>query len=354
MSLSVLIVLTGSLGDVVRGLALPTLLKRGFPEGRLGWVVEHTWRDIVAQHSSVDEIFVLDRRRPVSSVARLWRVLRAEAWDISLDLQRILKSGSLTLMSGARRRIGFPPAEAKELNHLFQTEWISARTASGKMERYLDFARHLGLETTESLDFGLGRVAPAWDLVGPERPLITLVLGSAWPSKDWPSFRALELARLVTRRSSLDLVLVGDGRRRDEAAAIARDVAPGRVVDLVGRTTLAQLAGVLRASAAATGPDSGPGHVAAAVGTPYVGLFGPTDPAREAPYGCGPLAVAAPRSCEGCPRRRCRRPPGESCMASITPQAVYERLESSVRRGRSGSSAISFSRAASKAARDTE
>ncbi len=326
MKTAVLIVLTGSLGDVVRGLPLATLVKRDLPAFRLGWVVERTWRDLLAGHPALDRVLVFDRRRPTWSIWRLWRSLRAEGWDVSLDLQRILKSGLIALASGARRRIGFPRGEAKELSHLFQTESIAPAPARHKMDRYLDFARHLGIEISAPLDFGLGGVEPAWSLVGPPRPLVTLLLGSAWPAKDWPAFRAVELARLVTARSSADLVLVGDARRHEEAAAVARAVEAGRVVNLVGKTSLLDLAGVLSASSVAVGPDSGPGHLAAGLGTPYVGLFGPTDPARVAPYGCDALAVTAPRPCEGCPRRRCRRPQSETCMASIEAEAVFDRL----------------------------
>jgi ADP-heptose:LPS heptosyltransferase len=319
---SALVVLTGSLGDVVRGLPVASALKRG---GflRVGWVVEERWRPIVDAHPAVDRVLPFERGRPVGGALRLLRALRSERWDVSLDLQRLFKSGLVGLLSRSPRRLGFPPGESREVNRLFQTEHVDPAPVPSKLDRYLSFARHLGLEVPEP-EFGLAAL-PAADepsLAPGEGPVLALVLGSSRPSKDWPVGRAVELVRLAAPRARV--VLVGAGSRRDSAAVAA--AAPGRVTDRVGRTSLPQLAAVLAAATVAAGPDSGPGHLAAALGTPYVGRFGPTDPAWTGPFGCEALAVRSPVPCLGCPGRRCRRREG-SCVASIAAEAVWERIE---------------------------
>lgn len=325
MKPSVLIVLTGSLGDVVRGLALPGLLRRAGVAGRVGWVVERRWRELVEAHPAVDRVLAFDRTRPLSRAS--YRALRSEPWHVCLDLQRLFKSGLLARLSGAPRRIGVPRSLSRESNWLFQTEHVEEPSAPAKMDLYLSFARHLGAPIALPLDFGLERLAAAGAGVQASTgsgPILTLVLGSSRPPKDWPVARAAELIDRLVAESRVRVVLVGAACRRDEAAALVAR-APTRVTDLVGRTTLAELAFVLRRSLAAVGPDSGPGHLAAALGRPYVGLFGPTDPRRVAPWGCEDLVVASPVPCGSCSKRRCRRGTA-SCMAAIDGEAVWQKL----------------------------
>ena len=127
----------------------------------------------------------------------------------------------------------------------------------------------------------------------------------------------------------LGIVLVGDGNQMPLARKIHADFATERLVDLTGRTSLTELAALLGQAAAGIGPDSGPGHLAAAVGTPYVALFGPTPPGRVAPYRCEELAVAADTACAACYRKQCPLP-ACTCMTAITPAMVMDKLKTAL------------------------
>jgi heptosyltransferase-1 len=105
------------------------------------------------------------------------------------------------------------------------------------------------------------------------------------------------------------------------------------LLNFTGRTSLLELAAILKNAAASVGPDSGPGHLSAAVGTPYVALFGPTDPARVAPFRCLPFVVQAENDCRGCYRKTCRHK-GPNCMAEITAAMVMDKLEQALAVGR--------------------
>jgi ADP-heptose:LPS heptosyltransferase len=321
-----LIVLTGSLGDVARGLPLAAALKGHRPRGHLSWVVERRWAPLVALSRHVDRLVVFDRGAGVAGVVRLVRDLRARHYDVAFDLQRILKSGVIARLSRAPRRVGFHPRDAKEGNRFFNTEHIPALgDATLKLRHYLAFAAHVGATVREPLDFGLRRQEIEARRPVPVRvhPYLAVVVGTSWPSKDWPVERWRRFCELVVEHTPLDVVLVGAAWPGGGGHAL-----PGsRIVDLRGRTSLEELAGVLAGARVAVGPDTGPGHVAAAVGTPYVGVFGPTDPARVAPWGSEPLAVRSPVDCAGCRRRRCRRGEG-SCMAAVTAEQVWARVES--------------------------
>jgi ADP-heptose:LPS heptosyltransferase len=338
---SILIVLTGSLGDVARGLPLAGAIGSAWPRCRLSWVVEDRWAPLVRLSRHVDEVVVFERAAGARGAWRLILALRAARSDVALDLQRILKSGMISWQSGATRRIGFNPADAKEGNAFFNTEHITRVSASeSKVRHYLAFADHLGIPVREPLDFGLDRFDAASHLPVPiqarGRPFVALVVGTSWPSKDWPRTQWRRLPGLVASGTGLDVVLVGHAAGPDSPVApgpvMDGALAAAAVIDLRGRTSLLELAAVLRLAVVATGPDTGPGHLAAAFGTPYVGLYGPTDPRRVAPWGCEDLAVTSPAPCHRC-GRRCRRP-AEWCMAAITAEHVWERVRDVLARPR--------------------
>lgn len=336
---SSLIVLTGSLGDVARGLPLAGVLKAARPDGRVTWLVERRWAPLVSLCRHVDRVVEFDRAAGARALAPLGRALRQDRYHIAFDLQRLFKSGLFARWSGAPRRVGFHPRDSRELNRFFNTEYIAPHgTSVSKLRHYLAFAEHVGLGMPAVPDFGLDaarlgrhrRTVPAH----PRGPYVVLASGTSWPSKDWPAHEAARLCRLIVAATSLDVVLVGFGpsaRERDgdgDHDALSRAVRDGggRIVDLRGRTSLAELASMLQTAELALGPDTGTGHVAAAVGTPYLGLFGPTDPRRVAPWGSEPLAVRSPDRCRCSRRRRCRSA-DDWCMASVTADLVWARMK---------------------------
>jgi ADP-heptose:LPS heptosyltransferase len=335
---TVLIILMGSMGDVIRGLALASQLKAACPQMRLTWLVEPSWRPLVAAHPGIDEVLVFDRPRGLAAAWELRGQLSRRAFDLTLDLQRHFKSGCFSWFSGARRRIGFHPRDAKEFNWIFNTEHIPRLgDRISKLEHYFQFTVHLGIPAPDAPDFGLGPLAsrplvPDLQDRLPQR-YVAVVMGSSWPSKDWVYEGYADLVRRIGTRTDLGVVLVGDRSQQAAAARLSADVGLERLVNLAGATDLIALAGVLGRAAAAVGPDSGPGHLAAAVGTPYVALFGPTRPERVAPYGCEHLVVRAPSGCRDCYKKRCRQPQ-RLCMQTITAAMVFERLTDVLTAGR--------------------
>ena len=125
---SILIILMGSLGDVARGLCLVSHIKAHRPESRITWLVEPKCADLVGLHPQIDHVIEFKRKRPVAALRDLYQNLQKEHFDITLDLQRILKSGFFSLLSRAKRRIGFHRKNAKELNWLFNNESIVMKT----------------------------------------------------------------------------------------------------------------------------------------------------------------------------------------------------------------------------------
>lgn len=327
---AVLIALMGSMGDVVRALPLASILKQHRPDARVAWLVDWRWREIVAAHSGVDRILTFPRERTPGAFLRLIAELRALRPGVVLDLQRILKSGVASRLTGAPRRVGFARGDAKECNHLFNTEFIAPGTADlPKWRHYLAFAGQLGLPVPGDLDFGIQSLADSRNLPDELRGLgegfVAFVMGASWPSKGWSEEGYRDVAGAVLHETPCRIVLVGDRSQQGLAGRVARSAPRERVVDLTGRTSLTRLGAVLAAARAAVGPDSGPGHLSAALGTPHVTLFGPTDPARVAPYRAEHLVVRSPAGCDPRCGRTCRRRKGR-CMDAITPAMVWQVL----------------------------
>ncbi len=335
---AILVVLMGALGDLVRGLCIPGEIKRNWPATTLTWLVEPKWKPLVDRHPLIDDVIVFDRPRKAAAVADLRRTLNKRRFDITLDLQRHFKSGLFSLLSGAPHRIGVHPRNAKEFNWLFNNHHLPYFSPNRpKLEHYLHFISYLGGSLSERPDFGLSTLGddhlPNGLTSRRPAPYIVIVMGSSWISKDWTYEGYQGLTQGILARGDYGVVLVGDGSQTGPAERLAASIGSDRVLNLTAKTSLTELTAILRRAAAAAGPDSGPGHISAAVGTPYVALFGPTNPDRVAPYRCHDLVVRSGGTCMGCYRKACRR--GDTdCMAAITPAMVMAKLDQALAAGR--------------------
>jgi len=326
---SILIILMGSLGDVARGLGLVSHIKAHLPESRITWLVEPKCADLVGLHPQIDNVIEFKRKRSVAAMWDLFQKLQKEDFDITLDLQRHLKSGFFSLLSRGQRRIGFHRKNAKELNWLFNNESIPYCDENlPKLGHYLKFTEHLGLPEPNRLDFGLETldvnklVPPAVAAI--QNSFIAVVMGSSWESKDWNFEGYGNLVQHIIKNQNRRVVLLGGSDQWTVAEKLIEKANSPNVINLTGNP-LIEMTAVLKAAAAAVGPDSGPGHLAAAVGTPYVTLFGPTPANRHVPYGCEHLIVQSDLDCAPCYQKQC--PEGDNrCMENIKVDDVAQKI----------------------------
>jgi ADP-heptose:LPS heptosyltransferase len=326
---SILIILMGSLGDVARGLCLVSHIKAHLPESRITWLVEPKCADLVGLHPQIDHVIEFKRKRSMAAMWDLYQKLQKEHFDITLDLQRHLKSGFFSLLSGAKRRIGFHRKNAKELNWLFNNESIPYYHENlPKLDHYLKFTEHLGLPEPDSLDFGLNSleinrlVPPA--VVEIQNSFLAVVMGSSWESKDWSFEGHCNLVQHVIKSQNRHVVLLGGSDQWTVAEKLIEKADSPNIINLTGNS-LIEMTAVLKAAAAAVGPDSGPGHLAAAVGTPYVTLFGPTPASRHVPYGCEHLIVQSDLECVPCYQKQCPER-NNRCMRNIKVDDVTQKI----------------------------
>ncbi len=324
----ILIILHGSIGDVTRALVLANVIRRGFPKAALSWSIEPPSLPLIQNHPAIDEVIVFDRRRWWKDLWPFLRRIRARRFDLVIDLQRHLKSGFISRFSGAPNRLGFNRYDSKEFNWIFNNQFLPMLGDSvPKLEHYLQFARYLGLEP------GL----PEWNirldpdeqatvdrlLAGITGDFAAIFVGSRWQSRRLLPGQIAGCARILHRRFGLAVVLLG-GREDQKLAQEAEALMAGEVLNLAGRTSLAQAVVVIDRAVLAIGPDTGLMHIAAAVGTPVVSLWGATSPVRAAPAGFDHLVVQGQAHCAPCYLKRC--PINQICMQSIDIEAIAAKV----------------------------
>jgi heptosyltransferase-1 len=321
-----------SFGDVLH--TLPTLeaLRAAYPGAHITWLVETAYAPLLAGHPALNEVWTAPRLRPgelfrsdnPARLMRLLKQLRTQSFDLVVDVQGLLKSAVWVALAKSPRKVGYD--KTRELSYLSLTERVPPFDPEAHaVRRYLNLAHYLGAPPALprfrlNLDAGVDTAAL---LPGPaDRPLAVLHPGARWTSKLWPAASWSRLADRLHGRG-LPVAITGSAADRELAASIIeRSRAP--VVNLAGRTSLAELAAVLRQARLAVTTDTGAMHLAAALGTPVVALFGPTAPWRTGPFGEGHQVVRLGLACSPCFKRRCPEP---RCLSDLPPELVETACE---------------------------
>jgi len=330
----VLIVRLSAIGDVVQSMPIACALRDRFPRAWIAWAVEQRAAALLEGHPEVDELITLPRRwlKSPGGVLKLRRRLRAMRFDVALEAQGLTKSAIFARLSGAPRRIGFGGRWGRELSQWINTE-AAPITAEHVVDRNLQLLEPLGIHQP-AVRFGMPEV-PAEQAaakrilaeLGIKVPPAIINVGAGWPSKLWPTERFAAVARYLRSRWNLPTLLVyGPAHERRMAEQMAKWSAGA--ARLAPPTTLTELRGLARAARLFIGCDTGPLHLAAGVGTPCVGLFGPWPASQHGPYGEGHVALQAV-AIEGTRQRRKASP---ELMRKITVEQACRACERVLRR----------------------
>jgi lipopolysaccharide heptosyltransferase I len=308
----ILVVKPSSLGDVVHALPTVARIRRQFPEAHIAWLINNGLVSLFQHSPVINELIPFYRKQPGRFPALL-ESLRANAFDIAVDLQGLLRSGIMTFATRAPRRIGL--SDAREGSRFFYNKVVTVGHIHA-VDRYLKVAEHLGCPDGP-VEFPLG-VADA-----PREGWIAINPSARWPTKLWGDDRFAALVRQLPRER---VVLTGSFDDRDRIERIAQGCR-----NTAGTTDLFQLAELYARCAVVVTNDSGPMHIAAAVGTPVVAIFGPTDPALTGPYGKQHVVLRAGISCSPCLKDRCVHQPPMECMEKVTVERVLAAINEVIR-----------------------
>jgi lipopolysaccharide heptosyltransferase I len=315
-----------ALGDVVQTLPILSALRERWPRAHIAWVVHRGLVDILTDHPQLDEVIPFDRSgspaRRAAGAGKLLRRLRRGEFDLVIDLQGLLRTGVMTRLSGAPRRVGF--ADAREGAPLAYTDRIAIPSQTqAAIERYWAVAVALGCQGRPGLGrLGVGDEHHAWaqeKLSDLPRPIVAIHPGAQWTTKRWPPMHFAAIARRVYGEAGAGVVLVG-GPGEGVLADAIEECLDGPCVNLAEHTSLRQLAAVSGAADVFISGDTGPMHLAAAMGAPVVAVFTCTSPRRAAPYGAGHRVVSAAVACAASYRRKCG---SMICMDELTPERLW-------------------------------
>jgi lipopolysaccharide heptosyltransferase I len=333
---NILIIKPSAVGDVVHALPVLQLLRTRYPAARISWLVTPACAGLLEGHPLLDEVILFDRKyfsAGWKSWAVLWdlyrftRGLRGRSFDLVLDMQGLFRSGWLAWMTGAEVRLG--EKRSREGATLFHTRRVdTGRADRHAIDRYLKIAEAAGCEVGGEVKFVFNTdeavIGQVEELLAPlgGRQFALLVPGTNWPTKRWPAWYFRQLGERVRQEHGLAIVTTGAPHERE----LCREV--GADLDLAGKTTLRQLPVLLQRAALAVVNDSGPMHIAAAIGTPMVAMFGPTNPLRTGPYRRELSVLRAGLPCSPCYSRACVH---GSCLKLITPEVAAGRAREMVR-----------------------
>lgn len=340
----ILIVRLSAIGDVLHAMPVAAALRRALPAAYIAWLVSPPADELLAACPAIDARLVWDRRPFDRAVAhgrfieafRLLREVRAllapHRFDIALDVQDLLLTGILARLSGARCRIGV--RERHEGAGFFMTEKAPKLAEPHKVRRYLAALAPLGIahaDTRISLRLppalkGFAAAFFAAHGIVPLRPVLLVSLCTTWQSKAWPSERFV--AALGALFDDVQIIFLGSRADRSvvaEAMANLEKVWHGRVLSIAGETSLLETAALMKEATLLLCPDTGPLHLAAAVGLPTLSLWGPTRPSIYGPLHGQNFFIETPYPCAPCCKTRC--PLGtNACMLAIEAGEVARRL----------------------------
>jgi len=339
----VLIVKASALGDVVHALPVLAWLKSADPTMEIDWLVEEGFAPLLDGHPLLRKVQCIATRRwrqagrlaAVRETLRTIAALRSEHYDLVLDLQGNSKSGLFTRFSGASRRFGFARDGVRESPNLLATNRrVSLTPAEHHIsERSLAIARAAFPSGSDCPLAGPLPVRPeAAQRVAmllaehglDQRRFAVLHYGTTWPTKLWAVANWQELVRRLVKDTDLVPVLTWGSSEELIVVQQIAATAEGRVV-VWPRGTLPELAALLSKATVVVGGDTGPVHIAAAVGTPTVSLFRVTDAARNGPRGDQHVRLQAPLECSPCLRKECER--DSACAGCINVAAVFDAIK---------------------------
>jgi heptosyltransferase-1 len=333
----ILLVRLGALGDIVHAIPVAAAIRRTFPASRIDWLVSAKHREILDLVPVVDRLIVINDRGQGaggSSFTAAIRELRRNRYDVAIDLQGLIKSALLARLAGASRVIGFASNYAREsLARVFYTDAIDPGRGGMFDPR----------ETRHIVDINLLLLQPLGiSVAAPEFPLkpiesaaaqhaaeqtggryALLNPGAAWPNKRWPPARLGALAAGLRDRFGLrSVVLWGPG---EEALAHETVAASSGAAIATEPTRIADIVALARGAAVMVSGDTGPTHIAGAVGTPLVGIYGPTRPARNGPMAAHDVTVSRDAICQCHHLRRCKL--ARMCLLDIEVAEVAGAVE---------------------------
>jgi 3-deoxy-D-manno-octulosonic-acid transferase/heptosyltransferase-1 len=343
---NILIVKLSAIGDVIHTLPALNALREHYPHAHITWLIEAAAADLIIGHRALNRVIVSKRKfwidqlkgpkrsTALSEISAFWKELRDTRYDIIIDFQALLKSGLLVWLARGDRKIGFDKGmQHQEHSYLFLNERVPPVDMDvHALTRGLILLSAIGIEAKSVVydvpvtreDRSRVQILLANHGIDGARPLVAINPVALWETKLWRNDRFALLADRLVNEHGVDVVFTGGPGDRVVIQTISQMMTVPSA-DFSGRTTLTMLAALYQCSTLLVTTDTGPMHLAAAVGTKVVALFGPTAPWRTGPFGDGHQVIRTAPPCSPCFKRRCDEHRCR-CMTDITVDLVLSAI----------------------------
>ncbi len=331
---SLLLIKASSMGDIVHTFPVLKAIKATGRWEKIDWVVNRQFEGLVRLSPYVDEVITFDREKIGSfyydkgGFTALWRFLgrlRQERYDMALDLQGLLRSAIISKVARAGENAGF--ARGREGAPFLYRHKVSVDTDRHAIEQYMQISHKLGLIDNSDIEYDLHidktDIDKAESLAG-SSAYVVINPNARWESKLWKLKSFAQTAKWLYEHEGIRSVITGtkeDGKRAEEII----DMAGESVINLTGCGGFGFLSAVIKKCRFVITNDSGPMHLAVALGKKVIALHGPTDPKIVGPYGKGQIVVTAKADCSPCRVRQCDKTP--TCMEMISAETVIEQCK---------------------------
>ncbi len=290
-------------------------------------------RGLLEGHEMIDRLWIMEKDKwkrvvalpkTIGEIRGLWKGLKDESFDLTVDLQGLLRSGLLTFASSSPVRVGFQ--EAREGAVIFYTHSVAGGEKAHAVNKIMKIAEHLGCDTKtilfplqyKSVDNGLS-FSKIHESISSLKDYAVIAPGARWETKRWPPERFGVVASMLPVRS----VVIGSKSDITDSETVV-SYSKGKSVSLTGETTLREMIEIIKKAVFMLTNDTGPMHIAAALDIPVFAVFGPTDPEKTGPYGEGHTIIKSNVDCSPCRKRTCR---SHDCMSSLSVEEVYESIK---------------------------
>ncbi|HHU51751.1 MAG TPA: glycosyltransferase family 9 protein [Firmicutes bacterium] len=334
----ILIIRLSAIGDVIETLPAVHALRQRRPNAYIGWILEEASYSLLQGHPEIDRFFIFPKKEIKNAVRqrnfkkvknlldRVKEELKQERFDLALDMHNLFKSGVVALLSGAEERIGY--GRYREGSRFFLTRQIPPpKSEMHFVDWQMNLVQRLGVEYRNKEfilpDFSKEEQTIRGFLADHKitERYFCLAPGTSWPNKCWT---AQGMAAIADRLSAYGkVVLIGSTQDKALAEEVS-SLMKTRPVDAVEKLNLREVAVLLRQAELYIGGDTGPMHLAVAVGTQVVAWFGPTSPAKTGPYQENAAVIQAGYPCQPCLKRRCK---SMVCLRGLSAETVWERIQ---------------------------
>lgn len=334
---NILIIKMSSLGDVLHTLPFASSLRERFPKAKISWLVHPQFSGFVPEKPIIDEVIYFDKAafkklgllEKLKFIYNFRKELHSKHFDLVIDMQGLFKSALVAALTGTKEKIGY--CEMREGSGFISKAICGVHSKEHVIERYLDVARYLGA-TIKEIKF------PMPNLIEEQRSVTTklaaavrnipryvvFVVGARWESKEWSPSNFAKLADKVCADGSY-VVLAGGPDEVKKGEQVISEANTDQIINLIGKTSLRELASLIDGAKIFVSGDTGPLHVAAALKKPLIALYGPTLADRTGPYGSeNSTVIISPASDAGCLKKKIAE---TKSMEAITVEMVFEAYE---------------------------